>query len=66
MLLIAGFIFLTFIIFSLLKSKSGANSLKYPAKTDCKSVDKLFADDDAGVARFESFARAGMDTTLNK
>jgi len=52
-LLIALFIFITFIIFSLMKSASGANSLKYPPKTDCHSMGKLFGTSQSGIDQYK-------------
>jgi len=58
------FIFCAFIIFSVMKSSSGKNSLKYPPKTNCKAMAKLFPDTKAGLADFEKFASHGKQTTL--
>jgi hypothetical protein len=36
------FIFLTFLLYSGLKSKAGENKLKYPSTTDCDGLKSLF------------------------
>lgn len=39
------FIFFTFIVYSILKSKAGENKLKYPSSTDCDGIESLFKKD---------------------
>lgn len=41
-ILITLFIFLTFLLYSVLKSKAGENKLKYPSTTDCAGIEHLF------------------------
>jgi len=43
--LIVLFIFLTFLLYSALKSKAGQNKLKYPSSTNCASIGRLFERD---------------------
>lgn len=46
-LLITLFIFITFLVYSGLKSRAGANKLKYPSSTNCNSIGLLFSKEDA-------------------
>lgn len=48
------FLFLTFLVYSALKSSAGENKLKYPARTDCAALDGPFTA--AGVVDKETFA----------
>ena len=41
-ILIAIFIFLTFLLFTYLKSMSGENKLKYPERVDCVAIEAFF------------------------
>jgi hypothetical protein len=50
-ILIAIFVFLTFLLFTVLKSESGKNKLKYPTRTNCGSIDSQFVDDQDKYAR---------------
>jgi len=45
LVLIVLFIFLTFLLYSALKSKAGQNKLKYPSSTNCASIGRLFERD---------------------
>lgn len=42
-MVILFFMIFTFVLFSVLKSKQGANKMKYPDNQNCKSVEQLFA-----------------------
>lgn len=44
--LVALFIALTFVLFTFLKVQSGKNKVKYPASTDCASINGLFTGSD--------------------
>lgn len=43
--LVALFIFLTFLAFAGLKSRSGQNKIKYPSKVDCDHINNQFGDE---------------------
>lgn len=60
------FLIFTFVMFSLLKSTSGANKLKYPDYQDCPGIQQLFEKPDKtiDVATFELFAQNDKDLTL--
>lgn len=40
--LITLFIFITFLVYTALKSKAGQNKLRYPTTTNCKGIEYLF------------------------
>lgn len=46
-MLITLFIFITFLVYSGLKSRAGSNKLKYPSSTNCNSIGFLFSTTDA-------------------
>jgi len=71
-MLITLFIFLTFLLYSGLKSKAGENKLKYPSSTDCNGFKSLFekgerSSDDYkyDVDNFKSYAEYDKDETQN-
>lgn len=41
-LLISLFIFMTFLLYTALKSRAGKNKLRYPSTTNCGSIQSLF------------------------
>jgi len=67
-ILIAVFIFLTFLLFTYLKSISGENKLKYPARVDCAAIEAFFNVPDGSIdeAKFHSFAVVDLEPTLSR
>ena len=60
-LLIAFFIFLTFLLFATLKTAAGENNVKYPRQIDCSHIASEFQDDIESLAEF---ALADKNATL--
>ena len=54
--IICIFIFLTFLLYSALKSKAGKNKLMYPVRTDCDGLAQLFTGAD-GKVDLEAYKR---------
>lgn len=64
-LVMVAFLFITFIIYSALKSSAGANQLKYPTRTDCGALDGPFtgADGKVKVDEFKAYAQFDREAT---
>lgn len=60
-MIIAVFIFLTFLLFTYLKTQSGKNKLKYPSSIDCKSIYSMFSDE----PKFRKYAEIDREDTAN-
>jgi len=52
-ILITLFIFITFLVYTGLKSKAGANKLKYPSSTDCEGLKYLFQTGEGDTLKLE-------------
>lgn len=66
-ILVAIFIFLTFLLFTYLKSISGKNKLKYPERVDCAAIQAFFMDVDGSInaSTFYGFAAVDREPTMN-
>ena len=53
--LVSLFIFLTFLTFAALKSRSGKNKIKYPSKVDCDHINGQFGEDLAAYQRYAEY-----------
>jgi len=60
------FIACTFLLFTVMKSFSGVNNLKYPPRTDCENINQLFSEDAAGKELYETLATYDKDFAMEK